>query len=654
MTDNKRFAQLPGPRLFRSFRLVTRLLYFLLFTPTISFAADEEPSLEVAVSAEEIFVGESIDFQVEIQNVENPSAPDVAALRKQFDVVPNGNQSRNQSSTFVVNGRISQQNVFSHVYLYRLTPKVSGELTIPAVKAKVGETELVSRTISLRVQDLEIQDVVLLEIKTDPPTVYPTQPFTVTARMLIRPLPDGTTDPLRPLRRQPPNLQINWVDVFPGLTTNETSAWLQPLISPDGSGLTLNEISASTGSIFGNSRPAVFDLSKGRETRNGLDEKPVDYFVYELSRRYTAEKPGPYAFGPAMVKGRFVAGEQQAEFVGRRIVAVTPAVTVEVREVPSPRPASFIGGIGEYHVAASASPSKLRVGDPLTLTLEFARGNQAGSLELIAAPDLTLIPEIAQNFDILDKAPTGRVNGDIKTFAYAMRPKQPGVSLPALTLTTFDPSKEAFTELTTSAIPLEVSEATQLSGSELVGAVSAAAASDIQKNASGIFQNITDTAAFRDERIQLKYWLAAVAGVWCLNGIVIAGVSLQRRKSVNVAGTRKSQARRSALTRLNAAKQLQDQGQTKDALRQIRTAFAGLVADIHNRVADGLTTADIFRALQEAAVPEAIQVDTRRLLESIEGAEYGGSNAISADAAINSAITLMESIAPLLERSVGR
>ncbi len=638
----------------RSFRMATLLVWFSLLTPTSSFAADEDPAIEVAVSAAEIFIGETIDLQVEIRNVENPSPPDISAMREQFDVVPNGDQSQNQSSTFVVNGQISQQNLFSHVYLFRLTPKVAGALTVPPVKMKIGAEDLSSRTFTIQVQDLEVQDVVLLEVKVDPPKIYPTQPFTVTARMLVRPLPDGTTDPLRPLRRQPPHLQINWVDAIPGLTSIDTSAWLQPLISQEGTGVTVNEISASTGSLFGNSRPAVFDVLKGRETRNGLDEKPVNYFVYELSRNYTAEKSDRYSFGPAMVKGHFVAGEQQAEFVGRRIVAVAPAVTVEVKEVPSPRPVTFIGGIGEYHVAASASPTKLRVGDPLTLTLEFARGDRAGSLELIAAPDLTLIPEIAENFDIIDKSPTGRVNSDIKKFAYAMRPKHPGVSLPALTLTTFDPANETFTELTTATIPLEVSEASQLSSGDLVGAIPSPANSDIQKNESGIFQNITDPAEFRDERLQLTHWLGAVAGIWCLAGCVIAGVALRRRKSTDVAGTRKSQARRSALARLTVARQLQNQGQTKDALRQVRSAFAGLVADIQNRVADGLTTADIFAALQEAAVPAPIQMETRSLLESIEGAEYGGSNAIAADNAISAATALIESVSPVLERSAGR
>ena len=73
-----------------------------------------------------------------------------------------------------------------------------------------------------------------------------------------------------------------------------------------------------------------------------------------------------------------------SSYTGRRLVAVAPAVPVEVREVPVPRPATFCGGIGNYRLAASASPTSLRVGDPLTLTLDIERGPS----QRIAGPDL--------------------------------------------------------------------------------------------------------------------------------------------------------------------------------------------------------------------------------------------------------------------------
>jgi hypothetical protein len=615
-----------------------------------ALADEQQPEIRVAISADEIFVGETIDFQVEIRNSENPSPPDISPLQEQFKVVPNGDQSRNQSTTLIVNGRVSEETVLSHVYLYRLTPKVAGDLTIHSVKATIDGTELPSRPLTLRVLDAEVQDLVIAEIKTDRQTIYPTQPFTVSLKVLIRPLPEGDESPLLPLRRQPPQLQISWVDIPSGLTSGGTSEWLQPLMSQNDAGFRINEISASNGSFFGGSRPAVFSLLQARETRDGLDGQPINYFSYELTRQFTPEKTGRYEFGPALVKGTFVDGVNGREYQGRKLVAIAAAISVEVREVPMPRPPTFTGGIGEFLVAASANPVRLRVGDPLTLNLEFARGSQAGSLELISAPDLSAIPEIAENFEIIDKAPTGRVDGDVKKFAYGLRPKRAGVSLPALTLTNFDPSTEAFTDIVTDPIALEVAEATSLSTDELVGTISPSGNKEIRRSDSGIFQNITDPAEMQNDDIRFADWLPFVGSVWCLSLCSVAGVILHRRRSNDSVGQRRSQARKLAQSRLTAASQFEKDGKPGEALRQIRAALLGFVADTQNLVADGLTAADAGRILQKAGVSEVDLRSVTQFLETLEGAEYGGGDNASVPSSLENAEKLIDRISPVLQR----
>ena len=144
-----------------------------------------------------------------------------------------------------------------------------------------------------------------------------------------------------------------------------------------------------------------------------------------------------------------MADMEGSSYTGRRLVAVAPAVTVEVREVPAPRPATYCGGIGNYSLAASASPTALRVGDPLTLTLAIERGQGSGSLDLISAPDLAANSQLAADFEILDKNPTGRKDGEAKRFEYALRPKRAGVDIPSLAVTVFNPDTEKFSEITT-------------------------------------------------------------------------------------------------------------------------------------------------------------------------------------------------------------
>ena len=167
---------------------IARLLVAILMLAPAAFAL--EPEIEIAIGQDEVFVGDAIDLQIEIRNSKNPSPPDLAPLKEQFDVTVGADESRNQSATFIVNGRISKQEVFSHIYHYRLTPKSAGQITIPELTATVDGKTLTTSARNIRVVEPEEQDNVVVEVETSHQRVYPTQPFEVTARILIKPLPN--------------------------------------------------------------------------------------------------------------------------------------------------------------------------------------------------------------------------------------------------------------------------------------------------------------------------------------------------------------------------------------------------------------------------------------------------------------------------------
>ncbi len=614
--------------------------------------AAEEPEIAVEASASEIFIGESVDSVVEIRNVKNPPAPDLAALRQDFEVVATGDESHNQSSTFIINGKVTQQNTFGHAYHFRLRPKRTGNLVIPAPSASVDGKTVSGRALALTVIAPEAQDLVVPEIRVDREKVYPTQPFDVTLRVLVRPLPDDPDrDPLVPLRQRPPHLEANWVDLPPGLTGDDKARWLEKLLAENGSGFTLNDVATRSGSFFERPRLAVFSLYQGRASQKGLDGHPVNYFVYELKRKMTAEKAGMYSFGPALVKGSFVAAVEGSRYTGRRLVAVARAVPVEVREVPSPRPATFCGGIGDYRLAASANPTALRVGDPLTLTLAIERGPASGSLDLIAAPDLAANPQIAADFEILDKNPTGRREGEVKRFEYAVRPKRAGVAIPPLAITVFNPDSEKFSEIATKPIALAVSAASRLGAGDLIGSLTGSGTQEIKSRAQGIFQNITDPSELKDERVNIVALALATVGLWCGVGCLIAVVSVHRRKSGDVAWRRKRHARRTAEHKLSEARQAVALGRSMDALRSIRSALVGLIGDMRNIVAEGLTASETYATLAQTSVPAVERAELLRLLEAIESVEYGSGITSEAKAMIETAEGLIPRLARHLERS---
>jgi hypothetical protein len=632
---------------------MTALAVVVLFSVGVAPRAGgaEEPEITVKASAEEIFFGETVDYLVEVSNMKTPAAPDLSALRGDFEVASLGDESRNQSSMFIINGRVTQQTSFGHVYRYRLTPKRTGRLTIAAPSVVVDGRTISGRSLALDVISPEAQDVVIPEIKTSRPRVYPTQPFDVTLRVLVRPLPDeADRDPLSPLRRRPPHLEINWVDPPAGLTGNDKMRWVQEKLADDGVGFTLNEFTLRSISLFEGPPAAVLNLYQGRESRNGLDGRPVNYFVYELKRTLTAEKAGTYKLGPALVKGTFVTDRDGSSYRGRPLVAVAPALAVEVRDVPTPRPAAYCGGIGNYRVAATAAPTSLRVGDPLTLALEIERRPGSGSLGQISAPDLGASTQLAADFEIIDRNPTGRSEGDVKRFEYALRPKRTGVGIPALSVVVFNPESETFSEIATRPIALSVSEASRVGAGDLVGAPAGSGTSQIRSRAQGIFQNVTDPTELVDERVNITALAGIAAGSWLAAACLMVVVSTHRRKSGDQVWQRRRSARRTAERRLAEARRDLAEGRSREALRAVRAALVGLIADMRNIVAEGLTASEADAVLERTSVSPDNRASVLRLLEAIESAEYGPGAGTEAPAMIDQAVALLPGVARQLGR----
>src|SRR5262249_13903674 len=223
---------------------------------------------------------------------------------------------------------------------------------------------------------------------------------------------------------------------------------------------------------------------------------------------------------------------------------------------------------------------------------------------------------------VLDKNPTGRKEGEVKRFEYALRPKRAGVGIPALAVTVFNPDTEKFAEIVTKPIVLSVTTASHVGAGDLVGSLPGSETQDIRSSAQGIFQNVTDPSELNDQRVNVVALAGATVGLWCGTACLFAVVSAHRRKSGDVAWQRKRRARPTAERKLAEARNAFAEGRSTDALRSLRSALIGLIADMGNLVAEGLTASEVDATLAQTAVPVVERAELSRLLEAIESAEY--------------------------------
>jgi hypothetical protein len=185
---------------------------------------------------------------------------------------------------------------------------------------------------------------------------------------------------------------------------------------------------------------------------------------------------------------------------------------------------------------------------------------------------------------------------------------------------------------------------------EIVGLAGGSASQGIKSREQGIFQNVTDPGELRDQSVSVAVLAETTAGVWCGVGCLIVLVRAHRRKSGDLLWQRKRHARRAAQSKLADARKLLAAGRSTDALRAIRSALVGLIADMRNVVAEGLTASEADAALALTPIPAPLRVEVLGLLESIESAEYGSEFAADPGRALERAEKLVPSLARSLER----
>jgi hypothetical protein len=631
---------------YRAFRRHSAWLLLAVLAGLRLAMAGDAPEIAVDARASEVVIGEGLDYQVIVRNMQQPQRPDMSAFGQDFDVAAAGDQSINQQQISMVNGRMSQFVQFGHIFTYRLTPKRAGTLKIPGPFLLWNGRRIEGPEGTLRVIAPEKQDLVLMELAPGKRRVYATQPFDVNLRVLVKPLPGHDTDPLSQL--EPPALQINWLTPPDGLAAaSDFKDWLRSFITGTGHGFSLNKLTVGNNnpfSFFEQPSLAVLSLYTGRETRHGLDGRPYNYFVYELKRTFTAQKTGAYTFGPALLKGRFIDAINGRTATTRMLVVSTPPCTVEVREVPAPRPPTFCGGIGEYKARASANATALRVGDPLTLYLDIERGEGSGTLDLVSAPDLTANEQLAVDFNVIDKAPTGQTNGNVKRFAYDLRPKRAGAAIPALTITVFEPAGEKFVAIHTEPVALKVTEAAQLKANEVVAAASGARNQNLRSSALGVFENVAELSELQDQSVRPFNYVATVLALWLTYAGLSVLVTVRRRRAGDAFWQRRQRARKESRDALAEARAALARGQGAEAVKRMQQALTSLVANMLNLPAAGMTAAEAAQALAANGVSEGVRTETAQLLEALEAAQYGALARVEAAALIESSDSLLHKL----------
>jgi hypothetical protein len=586
----------------------------------------------VELDREQIYEGESVRYRVFLSQFDEPVEPELAGFDA-FNVQRAGTQQVNSSSIRIINGRRQQVDRRGIIYEYVLTPKQSGTLSIPAPIVKVDGEQLPAKSLTLSVVAAEEQDIVILEMTSSHNIVYPMQPFDISLRVLVRPIPEPENDH-DPLSVQNPLVQLTlpWAEdeaLAAGVVPESPGErWLSSMRSRSG-GFSINGRDSSRSILGGGGFGGLFrDLAEGyrptptRIGRADANGRRLEYWEYTFTRTFIGEKVGEYAFGPATVKGTFgVRVDTRGQLEGEAVYAFARPVSVRVKDVPTAgRPDSYTGAVGRFEIGAEVSPQAAKVGDPMTLTL-WLRGQ--GTLESVLAPKLESIGGFAEHFKVYEA--TEETRDDSRRFTYSLRPRSiETTEIPSIPISYFDVEKETFVTLETDPILISVTAADRMASGEIAMAVPKRAESaSIEARDEGIFANVTDLRQLRDETVRPDRWFLSLGGLTGLFLVVALVTQRVQRLQSDTGLQRRRGAAADARRRLQAAIRVAKEGDSRGGAEAISEALIGLVADATNTPHGVLTSTNAIQKLQELGIAEETVTRVREVMQTCDDARYG-------------------------------
>ncbi len=499
------------------------------------------------------------------------------------------------SSQFtVINGQVSS----TVTHNFTMTPRQPGDYTIPSLTAEVGSEKLHSEPLSLKV----------LKPGAPPPEAISSGSQLAFVKLVL------------------PKKQL----YFGELTTAELQLYLRSEVR----GIDQFQLAAFQAEGF----------NVGKLVQGSRRQAQIANAVYTVIPVLTSLKPvktGALTVGPVTVsvvlevasanrrRGGFNPFEDWPGFSGfgnteqKQLSLATDQETVQVLPLPGENvPPGFNGAVGSFTMTASAGPTNLTAGDPITL---HVRISGRGALDSLALPDQSGWRDF-KTYPPTTKVETTDNLGlqGTKTFEQVVVPQSPDIqALPAVSFSFFDPEQKSYRTLTQPAVALVVRPA---------GAAPAPTVAAVARSA-------TDNPPPTQDIVHIKPRLGAVAQIapplvkqsWFL---ALQAVPLLAWLSAVVWRRRADQlANNPRLRRRRQVAQIIRQGllelRQHAAANQSDDFFATLVRLLQEQLgerldlpASAITEAIIEEHLGPRGVPETTLASVRELFQTCNLARY--------------------------------
>jgi hypothetical protein len=566
----------------RRFKIIVLAATIAMVFTSAACAADVRVSAVVDVSRD-IYAGDQFTYRIIIDGYDQPGEVDLSPLAA-YKPRSAGGGNNSQTSISIINGKSTTNVVRQYVMNYVLTAPQAGPMHIQPVTVTVGGTQYQTNEVMLNVTKPGTTELLELETTLSQEKCYVGQPVILTVKF-YRYANIG-------------DYQFN----IPALDSDD---------------FVVEE----------------FEGDAGQAKQNRVNRGGREAILLSFRKVLIPKRTGDIDLGTPSVSADVAIGRSRSrddffgDFFGssvqyKRFSVSSQPMKLIVSPLPNLNaPAGFYGLVGRYTITAQATPTKVSVGDPITLTIRIA----GDYLKSVRWPAIERMPAFADNFKIPSEVASPVIENGVKVFTQTLRPTNDKITeIPAIPLVYFDADKGQYVTAKSEPIKLEVSPTKILTTADVEGHDFTPAGREVEVIKKGISANYEG----RDCLVNVGFSItsAVVSPVylagWLLPLVVLVGSIITKTFVQMTPEQEAKKLKRKAAGRAIAGLKKAASVPEKNRYEVISVAMKQYIGERFDKVAGSLTADDCSRAIVEGTGDSETAARFRDIISDCEAARY--------------------------------
>jgi len=554
-------------------------------------------------TSKDIYAGDQFTYQIIIDGYDQPGEVDLSSLSA-YKPRAAGGGNNSQTSISIINGKTTTNVVKRYVMNYVLTAGQAGPIHIPAVIVTVDGQKYQTNEVVMNAAKPGTTDQIELETTLSQEKCYVGQPVTLTVKFYV---------------------YANIGDYQFNISALNSDAFV------------IEELEGGAG-----------QAKQNRVNRGGREA-----ILLSFSKVLIPKQTGEIDLGTPSVSADVAVGRSRSrddmfgDFFGRNIEYKRFSVSAQPMKLivsPLPNldaPAGFYGLVGRYAITADATPTKVSVGDPITLTIKIV----GDYLKSVQWPAIEQMPAFADNFKIPSQFASPVIENGVKVFTQTLRPANDKITeIPAIPLVYFDADKGQYVTAKSEPIKLEVSPTKILTTADVEGRDFTPAGREVEAVKKGISANYEGQDCLVNVGFSITSAVANPVYLtgWMLPLVVLAGSIVTKAFVQMTPEQAAKKRRRKAAGRAIAGLKKAASAQENNRYEVIAGAMKQYIGERFDKVAGSLTADDCSRAIIEGTGDSDSAARFKDIISDCEAARYAPAQLRLNSATIDEVVKLIK------------